>query len=211
MRTNTLFKAVAGLAITCGAAMGGVTITQGTSAPGYSSTLNFDEVGAPTGTGLATSSWTAWGVNSITAGDGNQVVDDVTGLPGYSWLGTGNSFYGNFGVVIELADDVDAFSVQVWDPSGPPSFIGGGLAIFLYDDGNEVGNAFGVTPAWGGVGDEWFNMVADSGTKFDQITIFGLGSFPTTYVDNLSWHTVPAPSTAALFGIGALAARRRRA
>src|SRR3546814_9914877 len=44
-----------------------------------------------------------------------------------------------------------AFSIQAWDPSGPPSPFGGGLGVFVFDDGVEVGSGF-FTPAWGEIG-----------------------------------------------------------
>lgn len=211
MRTNTLLMAMGAGAIACAPALGGYSMTQGTSAPTYSSTLNFDEVGGPTGVGLASDSWTSYGIADLTSGDSIQVVADATTTPGYGWLGTGNSFTGNFGVFITFADDVDAMSIQVWDPSGPPSFFGGGLGIFVFSDGVDVSDFFDIEPAWGGIGDEWFNIVADGGMTFDEVRILGYGFTPTTYVDNLSWNTVPAPSSFALLGLGAVVSRRRRA
>ena len=200
-----------GVALVSTTALGGITITQGSSAPTYSSTLTFDEPGAPVGVGLAPNSWTPWGVADLQAGDSNQVVTDVTGTPGYGWLGTGNSFYGNFGVVLTRDSDATEFSTQFWDPSGPPSFFGGGAVAFVFDDGVELG-FFSFEPAWGGVGDEWINVTTDGGTVFDEIRILGYGFGPTSYIDNASWNAVPVPGAAALLGVaGLIGTRRRRA
>ncbi len=198
-------------------ALAGVTITQSAApAPTYATTLNFDEPGGPVGAGLPANSWQAgWGV-SIGAGDGNQVVADSTGIPGYSWLGTGNSFYGNYGVFMNFDTPVTEFSAQFWDPSGPPSFFGGGAMAFVYApdavDDNAYLDFFSFTPAWGGVGDTCLTITTDGGTVIDDIRILGYGNFPTSYMDNASWNSVPAPGAAALLGLAGLAgARRRRA
>ncbi len=209
MTTSARMLAAAGAVFTGAPAIAGYTVVQGTSAPAYAAGINFDEVGAPTGVGLSPDSWTAWGVTELLAGDGNQVVGDFSTAPGQSWLGTGNSFYGNFGVFMKLDTDVDAMSLQAWDPSGPPSPFGGGMAVVIFDDGVEVASAF-VEPAWGGIGQEWFNITADGGMVFDEIRVLGFGFGPTTYVDNITWNAVPAPASASLLGLCALAARRRR-
>ncbi len=208
MNRVSMAVSVAGLAM-CASAMADYTITQGSSAATYSQTLNFDEVGGPNGFGLPTDAWTAYGITELLAGDGNQVVSDFTGNPGQSWLGTGNSFYGNFGVFAKFDSDLTALSMQVWDPSGPPTFTGGGLNFILFNDGVQVDNLF-TTPAWGGIGDTWFDAVATGGMVFDEVRILGFGFNPTTYVDNLSWTKIPSPASAAILGCGALMAGRRR-
>lgn len=143
------------------------------------------------------------------AGDSTPFVGD-NDTPNGGWgLGTGNSFYGAFGVFMTFSTDLDALSLQVWDPSGAPSPIGGGAVAFTYNDGVEVSN-FAFEPAWGGLGDTWLNITADGGMVFDEVRILGFGFFPTTVVDNLSWNAVPTPRAAALMGVAGLASARRR-
>ncbi len=190
MRTSAVAAVVA--AILTAPALGGIIITQGTSAPTYGTTLNFDEPGGPTGF-VATDAWSAsHGIAELQAGDGGPQVDDWTGIFG-PWIGTGNSFFGNFGVFIKWENDLTEFSTQVWDPSGPPGPFGGGLAVFVFNDGAQVAFAF-VEPAWGGIGDEWFDITTTDGDLFDEVRILGWGWFPTTFVDDLSWNAVLPPS-----------------
>jgi len=198
-------------------------ITQGATAPSYTDrALNFDEVGGPTGN-VSPDAWSAsHGISELQAGDGNPIVDDhdPTWGGGGGWLGEGNSFFGNFGVFMTLDHKTNAMSMQVWDPSGEGTPFGGGLNIFLFNDGVQVaditgGDPFGeiATPAWGGVGDEWFNLTASDGDVFDEIRIVGFGFSPTTFVDNISWQVAPTPGALALFGLAGLArgrGRRRR-
>ena len=135
-------------------------------------------------------------------------VDDWTGIFG-PWVGTGNSFFGNFGVFMTLDTDVTEMSLQVWDPSGGPPF--GGMAVVLFDDGNQV-SWTDHTPAWGGVGDEWFDITTDGGDVFDEIRLVGFGFDPTTFMDNVSWNVIPEPTSLAIFGLmGVTVLRRRRA
>jgi hypothetical protein len=196
-------------------AMAGYTITQGASAPTYSTVLNFDEVGGPTGI-VSPAAWqTSHGITELQAGDGQPVVADHATPSGQPWLGTDNSFFGNFGVFLTLDTAVTEMSFQALDPSGPPSFFGGGLGIFLFNDGDGSGNDYVhfdiFTPAWGGVGDEWFNITTDSGMVFDEVRILGFGFGPTTYADDISWNSVPEPGSLALLGLaGAFVARRRK-
>lgn len=209
MNARLLAAALAACGSTAGAAAS-ITVTQGSSAPTYGTTLNFDEVGGPTGV-VGTDAWAGIGLTELQAGDGVPFVSDATALPGFGWLGTGNSFLGNFGIFMTFDSDLTNFSGQIWDPSGPPSPFGGGLVIFLFNDGVEVfGDAY--TPAWGGIGDTWFDISATGGMVFDEIRILGFGFNPTTYGDNFSWNAVPTPGSVALLGsAGLLAARRRRA
>jgi hypothetical protein len=125
------------------------------------------------------------------------------------WLGDGNSFFGNFGVFITFDNDVTAFSAQVWDPSGPPSPIGGGLIVAVWNDGVEVTSTV-IEPAWGTDVGSWLDIVGDGGTAFDEVRFVGLGFDPSTFTDNLSWTPVPAPGAIALLGLAGLAGRRRR-
>ncbi|MCA9296893.1 MAG: hypothetical protein KC983_10250, partial [Phycisphaerales bacterium] len=137
-------------------------------------------------------------------------VDDFDPIFAGGWgLGDGNSFYGNFGVFMTFDNDVSEFSLEVWDPSGPPSPIGGGLFVVVLNDGVEVASG-GYTPAWGGLGDSWFDITTTGGMVFDEVRILGFGFQPTTFVDNLSWNEVPAPGALAMLGVAAIGARRRR-
>lgn len=207
---TTATLAITALATAAGGAFASITVSQGASGTTYGTTLNFDEAGGPTGPGLANNSWASTGLADMAAGDGNNFVGDNASLFG-PWIGTGNSFFGNFGVFMTFDSDLTNFSGQVWDPSGAPSPFGGGVGIFVFDDGVEVANMF-IEASWGGVGDEWIDISADSGMVFDEVRILGFGFDPTTYVDNLSWNAVPAPSGLAALGmVGLVATRRRRA
>ena len=177
-----------------------VTISQGQTAPTYSNTLNFDEPGGPTGS-LPADAFLSYGITSLQAGDGNNFVGDNTA--GQPWVGTGNSFFGNFGVFINFANDLTEFSVNIWDPSGPPSPIFGGLSVFVFNDGVQVADVF-TEPAWGGLGDPAFNITTSGGMVFDEVRILGNGFLPTTYADDLSWNVVPEPSCGLLCGLASL-------
>lgn len=203
MTAQTLFAAAAVLAA-AGHAAATITITQGASGATYGTTLNFDEVGGPTGV-VATDAWAGLGLAEMQAGDGVPQVFD----PAEPWIGDGNAFYGNFGVFMTFSTDLTNFSGQIWDPSGPPTFIGGGFGVFVFNDGVEVGFYSGE-PAWGGLGDSWIDVTATDGMVFDEVRILGFGFFPTTYADNLSWNPVPAPGSLAFLGLAGLAGSRRR-
>jgi hypothetical protein len=136
-------------------------------------------------------------------------VDDWATITGQPWLGDANSFYGNFGVFMTFESDLSAMSLEVWDPSGPPSPFGGGLYVYLFDDGVQVGFSE-HTPAWGGIGDTWYDILADGGDVFDEVRILGFGFNPTTYADNMSWDVVPGPGCLALLAVAGLVTRRRR-
>lgn len=205
---NTATAIVGTLALAAGSAVGSVAVTQGATGTTYSTTLNFDEAGGPTGPGIANNAWAGLGLADMAAGDGNNFVGDNAALFG-PWIGSGNSFFGNFGIFMTFDSDLTNFSGQFWDPSGPPGPIGGGLGVFVFDDGVEVANAF-LTPSWGGVGDEWIDISATGGMAFDEIRVLGFGFDPTTFADNLSWNAVPAPSSMALLGLSSFVASRRR-
>ncbi len=204
MHLNTSVMLIAAAATP---ALSAISINDGTSAPAHPTTLNFDEPGTPTGT-VPTNTWSSIGLSELQAGDSNPVV----GNHDQGWgINDGNSFYGNFGVFMTFDSDLDAFSAQVWDPSGPPGPFGGGVGVFVFDDGVEVGSHF-YEPAWGGIGNDWISIAADGGSSFDEVRILGYGFFPTTYMDNASWNAVPAPGTItaiAAIGLGGVMRRRR--
>lgn len=200
--------ALALIAVVAGTAAGAVTITLGGSAPAYTDrVLNFDEPGTPTGQ-VSKNTWLTSHDIVIDAGDGVPVVNALQPLYG-PWAGTGNSFFGNFGIFMEFTVDATAFSMQVWDPSGNPGPFGGGMGVFAFRGGTEISNAF-FTPAWGGVGDTWLSVTAGPGETFDEIRVLGFGFGPTTIGDDLSWDVVPSPAGAMLLGVAGLVAGRRR-
>jgi hypothetical protein len=210
MKVQGIALATVGLAaVAASPALAGYTVTQGPTGPTYAGQqLNFDEPGGPVGI-VSPDAWLAdYGV-SIQAGDGTPWVDDWATITGQPWLGENNSFFGNFGVFITFDQDVTEFAGQFWDPSGPPSPFGGGLYVYLFDDGNQVA-VTEHTPAWGGIGDTWFDITTDGGSVFDEVRLLGFGFTPTTYADNLSWNPVPAPGTLALLGLAGVLGRRRR-
>jgi hypothetical protein len=208
MKAQTIIAA-ATIAAVSGPAWAGYAITQAPTAPSYlGMTLNFDEPGGPTGI-VTPDAWLVSHGLTIQAGDGTPWVDDWATITGQPWLGDANSFYGNFGVFMNFESDLAALSLEVWDPSGPPSPFGGGLYVYLFDDGVQV--AFGeYTPAWGGIGDTWYDITANGGDVFDEVRILGFGFNPTTYADNLSWDVVPGPGSLALLAVAGLVSRRRR-
>ncbi len=206
---KTVIVAGAAVAWGAGVAQADFTVTQtAAQAPTYATTLNFDEVGGPVGA-IAPESFAALGLSYLQSGGGSTFVGDLDAGAGWG-LGQGNAFDGTWGVFMNFSNDLTDFSAQIWDPSGPPSFMGGGLGVVLFNDGVEVGSSFGHTPAWGGLGDTWFNISATNGDMFDEVRILGFGFFPTTVMDNASWNMVPAPGAGALFGMALLGLRRRR-
>jgi len=207
---NVKTFSIISMALMAGTASAQITITQqNAAAPTYATTLNFDEVGGPTGA-APTDSWA--GINLANAdtgvGGGFQVDDWDTALGGWG-LGSGNAAYGPFGIFMAFGGDLTEFSTQAWDTSGPPSPFGGGMGIFVFQNGVEVANGF-FNPAYGGVGDSWYDITSANGHKFDEVRILGFGFPADTFVDNLSWNSVPTPASAALLGLGGLVATRRR-
>ncbi|MBN8596119.1 MAG: PEP-CTERM sorting domain-containing protein [Planctomycetes bacterium] len=192
-----------------------ITITQNTAAaPTYSTVLNFDQPGSPTGTPIASNSFAAWGLSNFGTGDNPNAINvsQVNTTPGFGWLGTGNVAHGTWGLYMNFSSQLTSFSGQYWDDSGPGTFFGGGAAIGVYRDNVEVANFFVSNPAFNPVGASWFNITTSDGDTFDEIRFVGFGFFPTSYVDNLSWDSVPAPSTFGLLALsGIVAGRRRRA
>lgn len=204
---------LAAVAASASAASAGYTITQQNApAPTYSTTLNFDEPNGPTGL-VSADAYASLGLASLTSGTGDQSVGDNSEF--FPWVNDGNSMFANFGMTAVFETDITEFSIQIWDPSGPPSFIGGGLVVVLLNDGEVVWDLFQqngniATPAWGGVGDSWFDITTTDGMAFDEVRMFGLGFTPTAFIDNLSWNAIPTPGALALFGIAGLGASRRR-
>jgi len=212
LRSGVVLATLAGLLPCLAAAHAGVTVSMGSSAPTYSTTLNFDELGGPTGS-VPGNAWTGLGVSSLIGGAGDVFIDDPGAAPGWEWLGSSNVLYAPWGVFMSFSGELTSFSCQYWDSSGPATFFGGGAGVYAYKDGNEVGSVFITDPAYGGIGDEWVNITTTGGSTFDEIHLVGFGfGFPEAYADNFSWNAVPAPS-----GVGALAmgglflSRRRRA
>ncbi|MBZ0171276.1 MAG: PEP-CTERM sorting domain-containing protein [Phycisphaerales bacterium] len=194
-------------------AMAGYTIDLGsTPAPTYGTTLTFDEAGGPVGSGIPTDAWSAsHGISSMQAGDGNNVVGNFSTTPGYGWLPDNNVFVGNFGIFMNFENDLTEFSAQVWDNGGPADFIAGGMILVLRNDGADVANLFVDPPAFGGVGDSWYNITTDGGSVFDEVLFVGFAFVsPQTIMGEASWNAVPAPGALALLGLGGLAATRRR-
>lgn len=206
--------AAAAASIVCPPAAAGIIVSQGSTAPTYATTLDFDELGGPTGANVPNNSWSGspWDVIDMQSGDGSNFVGDNSGLTG---SGT-NSYYGPYGVFMKFGTDLTELSFDAWDPSGPPSFFGGGMGIFLFNDGDGSGNDYifadVYTPAWGGIGDQAFNITTTGGTVFDEVRILGFGFFPTTVVDNFSWNAVPEPGSLTLLalGVATIVGRRRR-
>ncbi len=209
---NTAFAGIAMLGI-AGSAFGTVSLSQGASAPTYTgASLNFDEVGGPTGPGVPTNSWSGIGITTFAAGVGPGFVGDRSGEPGFGWLPANNTFTGDFGVFINFDDDVTEFSAQVWDNGGPASPFGGGMFVVALNDGVEVLFAV-VEPGFGGVGDTWFDITTSGGMVFDELRFVGQDfAGPVTIIDNISFNSVPAPGAFAMLGlVGVAGARRRRA
>lgn len=201
----------AAVVLAAGVAQADFVVTQSEApAPTYATTLNFDEAGGPVGE-IAPDSFAALGLSYIQSGEGTTIVGDNDAWAGWG-LGQGNSFYGPYGVFMNFSAGLTNFSAQIWDPSGPPSLFGGGLAVVLFRDGVEVGASYEHTPAWGGLGDTWFDISATNGDTFDEVRILGFGFFPTTVMDNASWNMVPAPGagSVALLGLAVAGRRRRR-
>ena len=132
-------SAIGIIALAAGSSLGAITVSQGSSAITYSTTLNFDELGGPTGA-VSTDAWAALGVTELQSGDGAPSVGDNSGAG--PWIGTSNSFFGNFGIFMTFDSDLTNFSAQIWDPSGPGSFFGGGMIGVAFNDGVEVGSFF---------------------------------------------------------------------
>ena len=186
-------------------AMGAITITQGASAPTYATGIDFD-AGEPVGPTADTYWQGTHGVVLASGEGGGPNIDDWGTTFGFG-IGSGNSGFVNFGMFLTFDNAQNAMSFRYYDPSGAPSPFGGGSLISVWNDGAEVAT-YGFTAAWGGVGDEWINIVADGGMEFDEVRALGFGFDSTSMIDDLSW--APAPGSLALLGLGGIAVRRRR-
>ncbi|MFO0783339.1 MAG: hypothetical protein U0636_06615 [Phycisphaerales bacterium] len=211
MKTVCSLSIAAGMtAVLAASANAGFSFTQQASqTTTYANQLNFDEPGTPTGL-VPANTWASLGIN-IHNGDSpnNTYVDNFSNdLP---WLPNNNASYNVWGCYIDLSTAATGFSFQAWDTSGPPSFFGGGLLVGVADANGNLIDGLVFNPAWGGIGDTWFNITATGGDSFSHIVIAGMGFFPETFVDNLSWNTVPGPGAMALLGLGLVRGRRRSA
>lgn len=211
IRYTTTAAALGALALVTLPASAAVTITQQSApAPTYSTLLTFDEPGAPTGI-VADNYWQpGYGITSMTDGVNGPAVgiDDLSAF--YPWVNTGNVVNGNFGIYITFDQAVTAMSFQAWDPSGSPSPFGGGMNIYLTDINDNIIEALSFTGAWGGIGDEWFDITTSGGTTFQKVVIFNNSFDPYTFIDNVSWNNVPAPGSFALIAVAGLVGRKRR-
>jgi hypothetical protein len=207
------FAFLAFSAATCGvmamsASAAVVSSNTAAPAPTYATTLNFDEVGGPTGS-VAPNAYSAIGITSIQGGSADLQVAPGTAF--FPWAPSSNVGYGNFGIHIQFANDVTSFSAQVWDNGGNVSPFGG-LYFNFFNNGVAVGSA-GFNGPFGGIGNTWFNFTTTAGTVFDEVSFGGNAfGFPETMVDNMSWNAVPAPGCLALLGLAGFTGlgRRRR-
>ena len=210
MNKNSMAIALIAAAALGTSASAGLTITQNASQNAYGDHLiTFDEPGVPLGpTLLPTNYYQASDGMVIASGSSDGSVGDNTSFLGFP-VGTGLSYFANFGAFMNFDYKVTGLDIQFLDPSGPPSFFGGGAIAIVFNNGVQVGTELSFTPAWGGVGDEWIHIEATGGDRFDDVRILGFGFTPTSYVDNISW--TPAPGSLALLGFAGLGMRRRRA
>ncbi len=214
MRATTSALAVLVAAGMSASAFGDYSIVQQSAAArtytGFQ--IDFDQPGDPGGLGdfnpIDGSFWQAThGITfeaGVGGGGGVEYYNDF-----YLWgLGEDKSHSGAFGTFLTFDSDIREISFQAWDGSGPPSGFGGGMGVILMDDGVEV--AFDiVTPAWGGLGNTWYNITTTGSDRFDEIRLINFGFSDGVFTDNYSWN-VPAPGALGLMALAGVGSRRRR-
>jgi len=184
-----------------GTATAGIVVTQQAApAPTYSSVIDFDAVGPGLVPG---NTWAASGLQSFTDGANPGVpVGNYGGF--FPWLPNGHVADGfAFGLFMTFEPNATEVSFQLWSDAGPPGFFGG---LYIYANDQLAGE---FNPAWGGIGNTWFNITTTAGSTIDTL-VFVTGGFAQKqlFIDNLSFN-VPAPGALALLAVGALARRRR--
>lgn len=188
-------------------------------APTYSSTLDFDEAGGPTGLPIAPGALTSRGVSIATGNEGCNVASGNV-LLGTTFLPANNQAISSSYLDFTFSQDMNAFSVQFWEsaPNASP-FGSGGARIDLFNHGAYVDSLFITNPFWqsnlgqAGTLPTWFNVVGAPGQVWDQVVFNGFGNpfgSDVAAVDNMSWNSVPTPGAVALLGLGVLGAGRRR-
>lgn len=215
MKTFTLCSNVAAasaLLISTSSALGDYTVTQSSSpAPTYDQLLTFDEPGTPTGS-VPSDHYASIGLTMFSGVDPNAfAIADVTGV--FPWVGTGNIAAGSFGLFLEFSAGTTAVSFQGWGDAGAPGPFGGGFWVWVLDgDGNVLSDFDTFEPAWGGLGDTWYNVTATGGDDIRYLLINNNSSIGSeTFIDNLSWQpAIPAPGALALLGVAGLIGVRRR-
>jgi hypothetical protein len=84
------------------------------------------------------------------------------------------------------------------------------LFVVVLDDADNIIDGMGLTGAWGGIGNTWYNITTTGGSTFKNVVIYNNGFDQFSYVDNLSWNVVPGPGSLALLGFAGLVGSRRR-
>lgn len=221
---------VGALALICSPAFAGYVATQTVApAPAYGTTLNFDEVGGPvpgTYPGNYHTNWNAsHGVDVrinfpgqfLFLGDVGAEAHPLPTNPGD--IGTANAIYGDGGLSLHFVNPTTELSFRGWGeaPGNGPN----ATFLILYSGGSEVFNSSSFANGmprmeWPGNGNsqgEWYNVVATGGDTFDEVRFFTQSfSLNDTAMDDLSWNSVPEPTSlmllSSVFGIAML--RRRR-
>lgn len=230
---------IAALAITCaasGAAFGVVTVSNnaadfqnyagttlgsllGTGQSGNATTIDidFDSQDFFSGPGPTTfdvpDNWWSWA--DVTVEQSYDVdFDTSTGLAGQYVLGNPGlqmaTAQGGFQFArMNWGSDVARVSMIVSGLSEGHPILGGGLGGNAFDNGSPV-NSINISAFGSGI-DGSYDVLTIDGDSFDEIRMspefFGFGDMT---LHAISWETVPAPGSAALFGVACLSAARRR-